>query len=443
MSCSSSANHFSNPGICLCDDTNEVNNVVVDIAVIAEDLPNISRDTAKTQYLEPIDITYNEFHNLFYFNNGKFTPNIALGCTEQYSHHVKHENKKILHQNGKNKTYNLLEELIEHYQTHLEDPPDCWDPCTRIEFEKKIGSIKSLFDVGVCNVTCSLTLDEFFDAIQANGVEINPHTHMPSLSGQEKRVIALVTTKFISNNHATETDSGVPDLNITWPFRINFSANVKAPQAHGCGDCGKYKTHIHIDHMHGLYDHNCDTHPHKEHEHPGHEARTLEDLVMDCNTTTSTYTIVSDLYHPNGEYKNPPGLHHCHCLKRLHIKNGAQHEISSTHQLAHIISPWPCTDWCEGDRYRTSYNMAKWEFKCHAVNLDCSAIDVSANTPSTVDEYRWQQICHNEKHHNDKEHHCKNIVVNPNYTHHHHGHHQQHHHHPAHHNDKRHDCGCG
>ena len=39
----------------------------------------------------------------------------------------------------------------------------CWDVCSKIEFEKKIAKIKTLFDVdGLCNITCSLTLDELF-----------------------------------------------------------------------------------------------------------------------------------------------------------------------------------------------------------------------------------------------------------------------------------------
>lgn len=410
--------HHNDPDVCLCDDPNEVNNVVVDIAVIAEDLPNISRDTAKTQYLAPIDITYNEFHNLFYFNNGKFTPNIALGCNNQYKHHVTHENKHILHQNGKQKKYNLLEELVEHYQTHLEDPPDCWDPCTRIEFEKKIANIKGLFDVGVCNVTCSLTLDEFFDAIEANGVEMNPHSNMPSLEGQKKKVVALVTTKFISNNHATETDKGVPDLNITWPFRINFSANIKSPQGHGCGDCRKYKQHSHLDYEHEPTDHNCDLLPHTEHQ--DHEPRTLNDLLDECMKPSILLgnPQVKDYYDHSGNYKSHSSsqISNCLCLKRLHIPNNTTgtNNINSDHLLEHIITPWPCTDWCDGDRYRTSYNMAKWELKCHTPHGEekkCNDLSASVNVPNTSTDFKWQQICHEDKER------CKNVVVNPKYDH--------------------------
>ncbi len=222
-----------NPGLCLGgEDSADYSNVVIDIALMAEDMPRVHQDCATTRYLAPIDVTWNQFHNLFYFKNGTFTPNTTLGCVCPFDQLLGHDGKVISDAGGRSKDYTLMNELLEHYTEHLDESPLCWDVCSRVEFEKKVSTIKSLFDVGVCNVKCSLSLDEFFNTLGAHGVEISDVTGMPTISAQKKKVVALVTTKFISHNSGGE--DGVPDLNICWPFRVDFRACIAAPMGRGC-----------------------------------------------------------------------------------------------------------------------------------------------------------------------------------------------------------------
>lgn len=219
----------------VCCEPNNLDNfsgVVIDIALMAEDMPTIHKDCSTTQHLAPIDVTWNQFHNLFYFNNGGFTPNTSLSCVCPFDKIIQNEGKVLTDGNCRSKDYNLMTELLDHYTEHLEESPLCWDVCSRVEFEKKVSSIKSLFDVGVCNVKCSLSLDEFFDSLSAHGVEISEVTGMPTLAAQQKKVVALVTTKFVSQN--TGGEDGVPDLNVSWPFRIDFRACIAAPMGRGC-----------------------------------------------------------------------------------------------------------------------------------------------------------------------------------------------------------------
>ena len=219
----------------VCCEPNNLDNfsgVVIDIALMAEDMPTIHKDCSTTQHLSPIDVTWNQFHNLFYFNNGGFTPNTSLSCVCPFDKIIQNEGKVLTDGNCRSKDYNLMTELLDHYTEHLEESPLCWDVCSRVEFEKKVSSIKSLFDVGVCNVKCSLSLDEFFDSLSAHGVEISEVTGMPTLVAQQKKVVALVTTKFVSQN--TGGEDGVPDLNVSWPFRIDFRACIAAPMGRGC-----------------------------------------------------------------------------------------------------------------------------------------------------------------------------------------------------------------
>ena len=207
--------------------------VVIDIALMAEDVPLIQEDSSTTRYLSPIDVNYNQFHNLFYFNNGGFSPNTTLANVHPFTSILDNDNKVISDANGKQKKYVLMEELMQHYEEHLEESPACWDVCSRVEFEKKVSAVKSLFDVGVCNVKCSMSLDEFFNSLQAHDIDINPNTGMPTLRAQEKRVIAVVTTKFVSANTGGGDDNGVPDFNVSWPFRIDFRACLREPAGRG------------------------------------------------------------------------------------------------------------------------------------------------------------------------------------------------------------------
>jgi len=209
--------------------------VVIDIALMAEDIPLIQEDSSTTRYLSPIDVNYNQFHNLFYFNNGNFSPNTTLSTVHPFSAILDNSNKVISDAGGKQKSYVLMEELMRHYEEHLEESPACWDVCSRVEFEKKVASVKSLFDVGVCNVKCSMSLDEFFNSLAAHDIDINPNTGMPTLRAQEKRVIAVVTTKFISANTGGGEEGGVPDFNVSWPFRLDLRACLREPAGRGFG----------------------------------------------------------------------------------------------------------------------------------------------------------------------------------------------------------------
>lgn len=209
--------------------------VVIDIALMAEDIPLVQEDSSTTRYLSPIDVNYNQFHNLFYFNNGNFSPNTTLSTVHPFSAILDNSNKVISDAGGKQKSYVLMEELMQHYEEHLEESPACWDVCSRVEFEKKVASVKTLFDVGVCNVKCSMSLDEFFNSLAAHDIDINPNTGMPTLRAQEKRVIAVVTTKFVSANTGGGEEGGVPDFNVSWPFRIDLRACLREPAGRGFG----------------------------------------------------------------------------------------------------------------------------------------------------------------------------------------------------------------
>jgi hypothetical protein len=431
----------NNRGLCISDSNgmNCFSGVVIDIALMAEDMPEIHQDCSTTRYLAPIDVTWNQFHNLFYFNNGGFTPNTSLGCLCPFDSLIGHGDKTISDAGGRNKDYVLMNELLEHYTEHLEESPLCWDVCSRVEFEKKVSAINSLFDVGICNVKCSMSLDEFFSSMAAHGVDIDANTGMPTLAAQKKKVVALVTTKFVSQN--TGDDHNVPDLNIGWPFRVDFRACIASPMGRGCcssglgldvtnccgeqrgccmqcgdGPCEKNLNSCNPD-AYGVNDVNCQrwldpsgsslTHPCNGHA-------SLLDLGENCAAGLTNLPLEEEIGACAfvAAIKKEKGVL-CPCIYNLDISQ----LCSETTVIAggvdikpeRVLSPWGCVDWCPGDRYLTSYQTANWVLSCVdcAVDvsggcLDCDASGVTDCTTVKVDEclpglmnccWRWHQKC--------------------------------------------------
>ena len=202
------------------------NNICVDLALLTQCVPDSCENmTTSTYYLQPIYILYRNFHNLFFYNNGKFTPNIQLGCHPNYSCFIDNNNQyvKKVDPEGIYYPFDLYNILKCEF---MSSTSYCWDVCSKIEFEKKIAKIKTLFDVdGLCNITCSLTLDELFLSLEANGVVIEPVSGMPDIHhhGAPPCMTVNITTRFSNCNH---------QVDIVWPFFVDLSAGFN------CSHCG-------------------------------------------------------------------------------------------------------------------------------------------------------------------------------------------------------------
>jgi hypothetical protein len=250
--CDNSHNHVDCSG----------DNICVDLALLTQCVPNACASvTTSTYYLQPIYILYRNFHNLFFYNNGKFTPNVQLGCHTNYRCFIDNNNQYVKKVDPEGiyypfDLYNILKSEFMSSTTH------CWDVCSKIEFEKKIAKIKTLFDVdGLCNITCSLTLDELFLSLEANGVVIDPVSGMPDIHHHAAPPCTTVniTTRFSNCNH---------QVDIVWPFFVDLSAGFN------CSHCGG-----------------------------SHNSR----YSCDCTPVHSCEAIVHPQPHPNPPGPNPPG----------------------------------------------------------------------------------------------------------------------------------------
>ena len=75
-----SNNYISGCDISGCDASYcEIETPCIDLAVIKNENIHVTKKTTDCQiYLEPIDIPWRDFHMLFFYNNGVFTPNASL-----------------------------------------------------------------------------------------------------------------------------------------------------------------------------------------------------------------------------------------------------------------------------------------------------------------------------------------------------------------------------
>lgn len=248
-----SNNDISGCDVSGCDASHcEIETPCIDLAVIKNENIHVTKKTTDCQiYLEPIDIPWRDFHMLFFYNNGVFTPNACL---------VRNAPSYLLYISNSCQTlqpgvtngccgelscpqkFNLFSILKREFS---EIADNCWSTCTKIQYNKKISKIKTLFDMNLCHVECSLTLDELFDTMQDQGITIDAESGLPVCPTNPDNcdIIINITTQFTAVS--SETPPTCKTVEIIWQYRVNFDPTLLPPNGHGpcsnwlCGD--RYK----------------------------------------------------------------------------------------------------------------------------------------------------------------------------------------------------------
>ena len=205
----------------------------VDIAVLQQDLNTIVNNDAYIITLSPVYVSYASFQALFYKNGLNFNPSKSA-CTNLLAQPLIGNNYRTVLESPfeidelvYDGSFNLLQTLITAYEQDLGISTDCWDRCTFINFSTTISKIKCLTDVaGTCgsNIKCSITLNEFFDNLEAQGLIMDPSSGLPLDPSGNSGVIytGLVAANITANFHSTTPD--VKDVQIKWPFLVNFNS---------------------------------------------------------------------------------------------------------------------------------------------------------------------------------------------------------------------------
>ena len=205
------------------------NGYSVDIAVIQQNLNTIVNQDAYVIELSPVYLSYPSFQALFYRDGRTFSPLNSINNIFSKPL-INNEYRTIIKtpfENINDTSFNLLSTIITAYEEDLHIPTECWDTCTFMQFSTTISKIKSLNDMtGECNhnIKCSITLDEFFDNLEAQGLVIDPSSGLPLDPSGNSGIIytGLVAANITANFHSTTPD--VKDIQIKWPFLVNFNS---------------------------------------------------------------------------------------------------------------------------------------------------------------------------------------------------------------------------
>ena len=206
----------------------------VDIAVLEHDLSTIISEPKMHKIeLSPVSLSYASFQALFYKDGQRFNPSKTAFNNVFAQPLIGNNFRTILKSPFQSENpllynkFNLLKSLISAHEEDLNIPASCWDMTNLMYFSTIISNIKSLNDMaGNCgnNIKCSITLDEFFNNLEAQGLLMDPLSGLPLEPSGNSGVIytGLVTANITAIFHSTTPD--VKDTQIKWPFLINFNS---------------------------------------------------------------------------------------------------------------------------------------------------------------------------------------------------------------------------
>jgi hypothetical protein len=200
-------------------------------------------------------INYYDFHKLFYSSNNKFFPKYYNGLADPSGHNdAFYINNKTMpvtrNQVDLSSQFQSTDPLYLYKQIHtlycnaLESDCSSIDACFLTNVQKEIGAQQTILDAAVgCSVQCSMTLDDFFNNIEANQVvfwagTVNgdksiKDTWVPAPSGTsavpaggaallEPFVTAVVTVKYFPPQQYLLSTPTLPVLDVVWVYIVNF-----------------------------------------------------------------------------------------------------------------------------------------------------------------------------------------------------------------------------
>jgi len=216
----------------------------VDCGILATDIMKINSN-CNTNYvsLNAIDISYQDFHQLFFSTNRYFTLNYRLWNQPNPMSKSQLEMYTVLRLQSQDNSlllipdtsFSLLLTIQEQYQQAI--PPQYWSVESSIQFNRKISQLKTIFDFhnsNTCNNACSqknITLNEFFDMFEDQGVQFATDNsyNLPYLTAKGLPMDGSGNTFFLTaflslniNSH----NNNVRDTCIRIPYNINFAGSM-------------------------------------------------------------------------------------------------------------------------------------------------------------------------------------------------------------------------
>lgn len=126
---------------------------LVDVAVLCQQFSaiDISCDNSNITILDEIEISKQDFLNIFYPHGENFGINKTIAEEVKYNHYISFENRTV-----KGKRFFLLEQILANLESDLNISRNCFTTSSRIELANEFSNLKSLCDMNCCSVVASL-----------------------------------------------------------------------------------------------------------------------------------------------------------------------------------------------------------------------------------------------------------------------------------------------
>ena len=231
-------------------------NYYTDFAILCNELTHINKNNADNYNLTPIDISYTDFHTLFFPNNSYFNLNInnygihkiSQSDLKRYTTINLQTEQIYLNEDLTNPpvdiSFNLLSTVLNHYQYNF--PSQNWSIESSIQINKQLSNLKTIFNFqnnkccqkcnkSKCNNTCveknntKLTIDDFFNMFESQGIEMaidNSFNSVPITAKGLPIDAAIIKYTAILTLYLRSNNCNVNDVSIRMPYLINFSDSM-------------------------------------------------------------------------------------------------------------------------------------------------------------------------------------------------------------------------
>ena len=127
----------------------------LDIAVLCQDYSavDLSYDNSIVTILDEIDITKQDFLNLFYPRLGNFGIDKTIFNNKKYNEFISFEQK---YRTVNKRPFNLHEQILTNIETSLSISRNCFTTSSRIELANEFANLKTLCDMNCCSVVSAL-----------------------------------------------------------------------------------------------------------------------------------------------------------------------------------------------------------------------------------------------------------------------------------------------
>ena len=148
------------------------NSKTIDIAIVGQLLASVeTRDNYHIIELDNIPVSKELFKAIFFYHDNEnfaIVPNVPNN-DEIIQNIISFESPYRTYDKGI--PFNLLHVMFGFMEEDLNVKRDCFDTCSKMELEKQLSLFKTICDLDICNVLCSLKWSEIIQILTSKGAK--------------------------------------------------------------------------------------------------------------------------------------------------------------------------------------------------------------------------------------------------------------------------------